>query len=366
MQSLKLTTFVNHAIGWLLLLSLPLLFLTQQPGSQQVADLLVYPDYWVFNLSMAFLFYIHAYWLFPALYVRKKYVAYVASLGLLLVGVVFLRPFDRLVSNNLQHDRIGMPVQGPIPNFGDRLKRPFPPPRPPMERRSQHFDVVSVFLFFMLVGFGVALQTVQRLRETEKRALRAETDKANAELSFLKAQINPHFLFNTLNNIYSLAITESEHTADSIMKLSNIMRYVTDEVTADLVPLESEVACIQDYIDLQRLRLSKQVELTYMVSGDLSGKSIPPMVLMTFVENVFKYGISNHEAATIMIKLTAEVNSITFFTRNKLFEVPRNVVRTGVGLANIRQRLAHLYPDRHSLNIQTDDGFFTVQLNLQT
>lgn len=140
----------------------------------------------------------------------------------------------------------------PVPDRGVPPGRK-PPPPPANERAGAHFDVVSVFLFFMLVALGVAIQTVERLHNSEKRALQAETDKANAEFSFLKAQINPHFLFNTLNNIYSLAVTESEHTPDAIMKLSNIMRYVTDEVTEDRVPLESEAACIQDYIDLQRL-----------------------------------------------------------------------------------------------------------------
>lgn len=172
-------------------------------------------------------------------------------------------------------------------------------------------------------------------------------------------------MFNTLNNIYSLAVRQNENTAASIMKLSNIMRYVTDDVNRDFVSLQSEVECITDYIDLQRLRLSKKVQVDFSVAGNTEGKRIPPLVLMTFIENVFKYGISNHEPSTITIKLFAEEKSITFFCQNKLFATERKAERTGIGIINTRQRLEHIYPNRHLLNITTDDALYTVQLTLQ-
>ncbi|PIQ21896.1 MAG: histidine kinase, partial [Cytophagales bacterium CG18_big_fil_WC_8_21_14_2_50_42_9] len=192
-----------------------------------------------------------------------------------------------------------------------------------------------------------------------------EADKATAELSFLKAQINPHFLFNTLNNIYSLAVMQSPNTATSIMKLSNIMRHVTDDVSEDFVSLSSEVTCIRDYIDLQKLRLSKNTQIDFSVSGNLEQKSIAPLILMTFIENVFKYGISNRHPAQINIKLKAEENLIQFSCQNQIFETSRNTERTGIGLANTRQRLAHLYPDKHTLNISSENNLFTVTLTLQ-
>ncbi|TXK48757.1 histidine kinase [Pontibacter qinzhouensis] len=366
MQKAKVTTIVSHVVGWAIFLCLPMLFLSQQRTSADILQLLSQPSYWLFSLSYIILFYAHTYWLFTRFFARKKYMAYSLSVLLLLVLFVLLRPFDRLVTQDrgeLRQPPIASMPGPPAPRAAP-MPRPGPPPMPPRQR--VHFDVTSIFLFCMLIAMGLAIQTVQRLRESEKRALVAETDKAKAELSFLKAQINPHFLFNTLNNIYSLAVTESEHTAGAIMKLSNIMRYVTDEVTAEFVPLESEVACIKDFIDLQRLRVSKFVEVAYAEEGDLSRRQVPPMVLMTFVENVFKYGISNHEPATINIKLKAEDHQIYFFCRNKLFKTRRQVVSTGVGLANTRQRLMHLYPGRHELLILEDAGFFTVELTLQT
>ena len=175
---------------------------------------------------------------------------------------------------------------------------------------------------------SMAIQIRPRLRYAEQRALKAEADKANAELSFLKTQINPHFLFNTLNNIYSLAAVKSDHTAESIMKLSNIMRYVTDDVREEYVPLENEVAFISDYIDLQRLRLGDKMNVGFLVSGKIAGKKIAPLILMTFIENVFKYGISKHEPSAIDIQLSATEDMIRFFCENKLYETPRQVEST--------------------------------------
>src|SRR6201999_506982 len=103
------------------------------------------------------------------------------------------------------------------------------------------------------------------------------------------------FLFNTLNNIYTLAVIQDEHAPDSILKLSNIMRYVTDDTREDFVPLQSEVDCINDYIELQKLRLGTKTQVDFKITGDIESKQIAPLILMTFIENVFKYGISKHE-----------------------------------------------------------------------
>jgi LytS/YehU family sensor histidine kinase len=232
-------------------------------------------------------------------------------------------------------------------------------------RHGPGIDITSIILFITVWSFSTALCIIRQWRVTEQRALQAETDKVNAELSFLKSQVNPHFLFNTLNNIYSLAITNNENTASSIMKLSNIMRYVTDEAGQDFVPLEAEVECMKNYIDLQRMRLVATMNVSLSVKGNTIDKKIAPLLLMTFVENVFKYGISSHEPSDIVIKLSADEHNITFFCQNKLFETKRNMERTGIGIPNARKRLLHLYPNKHFLDIDEGNGMFTVQLTLQ-
>jgi len=211
---------------------------------------------------------------------------------------------------------------------------------------------------------GTALSSIKELQLTEKRAILAEADRANAELSFLKAQINPHFLYNTLNNIYTLCVTGSENAADSIMKLSNIMRYVTDEAEANYVSLQGELDCIRDFVDLQKLRLGKKVSMDYNVTGDSSGHLISPLVLMTFIENVFKYGLSNHVDAPIVISIDVFEDKIVFKSENRIFENKQNNDRLGIGIKNTKQRLDHLYPGKYQLNIDDKDGVFTVNLVL--
>jgi hypothetical protein len=365
---------IVHITCWLIFLSLPLLFISGYPGSREPWwELLLTSHYWLFVLVYILLFYGNTYLLIPRLFFPKKRIAYFGVLLLLVILVYYLKPFDRLLQHNMSREEPRM-EHGPPPGYGPARESFHRNERPPGERPfdnrpprgpRQHTDIVSLFLFIMVVALTMAIEISKRWRLTEQRATQAEADRANAELSFLKAQINPHFLFNTLNNIYSLAVTGNEHTADSIMKLSNIMRYVTDDASEHFVSLESEVDCIRDYIDLQRLRLGKKVHLDFTVKGGLERKRIAPLILMTFIENVFKYGISNHEESSLIIRIFAEERTITFFSRNPVFTCRKNTERTGIGVSNTRQRLEHLYPNRHLLNITEEKDLYTVELTLQ-
>ena len=344
---------ITHIAGWILFLSLPVFFVNSQSGNSDVFAILSSSYTWLFFITYIFIFYLNTWFLLPQSYGKKKYLLFAVSIGVLLVCVWVLKPFYRLV--NSRHQNIsGVNLQGPPP---EEFRKPAPdkPPGPPHEnpgRRSPRVDVVSIFLFIMILAMSLAIQIRQRLRLAEQRALKAEADKANAELSLLKAQINPHFLFNTLNNIYSLAAVKSDHTAESIMKLSNIMRYVTDDVREAYVPLENEVAFISDYIDLQRLRLGDKMEVGFLVSGKITDKKIAPLILMTFIENLFKYGISKHEPSAIDIQLTATGDMIRFFCQNKLYPAPRQAESTGIGIDNTKQRLHHLYPECMSCQLK--------------
>jgi len=378
---------VIHIVAWLIFMMLPFITTPGPDGANKIVSVIETVSYWLSISLYIFIFYFNGYFLIPKLYLRQKYFVYIAAvLGILIAAyfikhaVDFPRPF-----NGINAARMPLPdgmMHGPVDDsmrpfydtqghFANDM-RPGPPPGAggsfnrryrPQGIRHQ-VDLFTIFLLCTIWALSTAVSITQIWGATEKRAVKAEADKANAELSFLKAQINPHFLFNTLNNIYSLAVRQHENTADSIMKLSNIMRYVTDDVNRDFVSLQSEVECITDYIDLQRLRLSKKVFVDFAVAGNTEGKKIPPLVLMTFIENVFKYGISSHEKSTITIKLFSEEKNITFFCQNKLFSTERKAERTGIGINNTRQRLEHLYPNRHLLNINSENGLYTVQLTL--
>jgi len=377
----KVTTFFIHLAGWLIFLGFPLLFMNRtQDNAGSTYIIVSSPYYWLFCVTYMVLFYLNAWYLVPQFVFKKKYVSYGATVLVLLICVYFLRPFDNLLGHNLRQGpkpkaAVTMPASpdslapdsknlpfGPLPHQDMRMQDPrF---KPPVPKASLNIDMVGLFLFIMIMGLSIAITTVQKWQLTEQKMIKAEAEKAHAELSFLKAQINPHFLFNTLNNIYALSVTDSEHTSASIMKLSNIMRYVTDEVTEDMVSLQREIDCINDYIDLQRLRLGKKTKLDFTVTGPVENKKIAPLVLMTFIENVFKYGVSKHEPAEIIIKLTVTEDRIAFYSRNTVFDNGSSAKRTGIGIANTRQRLEHIYPGKHSLDINTVDNLFTVNLTI--
>ena len=355
MKHNKLTPVVPHMAGWLFFFSLMFGFLYRTPEANNPLHIIFSWSFIAFCIIFLFLFYFNTYVLIPKLYLEKKFVAYAVVIMILFAAVYFIEPFDDLMGNFTRPENPAM-VPPPGPGMGG------PPPGGNHKRQT---DIVSVVLFITVWSLSTAICIIRQWRLTEKKVIQAEADKANAELSFLKAQINPHFLFNTLNNIYSLAITKNENTAASIMKLSNIMRYVTDDVREDFVSLDNEIECMRDYIDLQRLRLGKKMNVDFMVTGNTGNKKMAPLILMTFIENVFKYGVSNHEPSDIVIKLSADEHAITFFSRNKLFEKKYNAGRTGIGIVNTKERLKHLYPDKHFLDIKKENGFFTVQLSLQ-
>ncbi|MGZ3755085.1 MAG: sensor histidine kinase [Mucilaginibacter sp.] len=379
----RVTTFFIHFAGWLVFLGFPLLFMNRtQDSSSSTYFIILSPYYWLFCLTYMVMFYLNAWYLVPQFVFKKKHIRYGFIVLMLSVCVYFLRPFDNLLGHNLRqgpkpkatastglsHDSDSLAPDsknlpfGPLPHQDMRMQDPHFKPPPTLS--SLNIDMVGLFLFIMIMGLSIAVTTVQKWQLTEQKMIKAEAEKAHAELSFLKAQINPHFLFNTLNNIYALSVTDSENTSASIMKLSNIMRYVTDDVTENQVSLQREIDCINDYIELQRLRLGKKTKLNFTVTGDIGSKKIAPLVLMTFIENVFKYGISKHEAASIDVSIKATENKIIFYCQNTIFDNGSSAKSTGIGIDNTRKRLAHIYPGRYKMDISSRDNLFTVKLEI--
>lgn len=388
MQRSRATTIFIHAAGWLVFLVFPLLFMNKtQESSSNSWYVVLSPFYWLFCLTYISLFYLNARYLVPKLVFRKKYFRYGIIILILSGCVYYLQPFDNLLLHNLAKGHMATTGQtalpehnvvdsdlagvkdlpfGPLPHQNLRMEDPHLKPSNTviLIHQSGNIDLVALFIFIIVIGLSIAVSTVQKWQFTEQMVMKAQAEKAHAELSFLKAQINPHFLFNTLNNIYALSVSQSGKTPESIMKLSNIMRYVTDEVAEDVVPLQSEIDCINDYIDLQKLRIGKTTRLEVEYSGEVKNQRIAPLVLMTFVENVFKYGISKHKTAAIIIKLNIGDNKLLFFCQNVIFPHAGAGKRRGIGISNTRQRLEHMYPGKHRLEINTDNDLFTVSLEI--
>ena len=224
----------------------------------------------------------------------------------------------------------------------------------------------------MLLSYGVvwALSSWSRITgewfEAERRRRELENGHLAAELALLKSQVSPHFLFNTLNNVYSLAHLKSDDAPAAILKLSQLLRYMLYEADAPRVPLAREIEYLDNYVDLQRLRLDEALTVDFQVEGDCTGLLLEPLLLIPFVENAFKHGVSYQHPAPIVIALRVADGRLHFRVQNGARPLAGRaaVPASGLGLPNIERRLALLYPGRHTLRAGTEADAFVVELEL--
>ncbi|MBI3134232.1 MAG: histidine kinase [Bacteroidetes bacterium] len=231
------------------------------------------------------------------------------------------------------------------------------------------YYVSFIARFFMSVMPIIVSSLVSRsmqVRKQREESLELKNKMLEAETKALKAQINPHFLFNSLNNIYALSQIKSDKTPDAILHLSDILRYVTYESNQNFVDLKDEIKSIESFILLQALKDDDQSNIRIEISTSNGHYKIPPLLLIPFIENSFKH--SNHEDKTkgwIEIKLHAADGKIKLSTANSLGHyTPANAKTGGIGLENVRKRLALIYPDKHKLTIKSDREKYCVELEI--
>ena len=375
----KLTVqIVIHIAAWLCFLLLPLLF---YPRPREI-DFTFFKDHYLntyFLIDNGFFiafYYLNTYLFLPKLLDQKKFLSYTALILALLVFCTFLpRIYHGLFGSppNAQFVAGGAnspgaansaiapgaansAIPGPANGANPSAANGFPQgPRPGSSNRVRPLvNPFNLAIFLLVLVFSTGIRVINQWLLSEARNKEIANEKLKAELSFLKAQINPHFLFNTLNNIYALASTQSEHTAAAVMKLSSIMRYVLTEARNDLVPLEKEIQFTSHYIELQKMRLTDKTIIEFSVRGEPLGRQIAPLLLLPFIENAFKYGISTREYSPINILLEIKDNSLYFSIcnhkhLNTLLRVSDN---TGIGISNTKRRLDLFYEDRYLLDIQ--------------
>lgn len=235
-----------------------------------------------------------------------------------------------------------------------------------------YFTVWEASLFFVVYLAITSLLKLSRswfvVNDLQRRLLQIETEKVQIELKALKAQVNPHFFFNTLNGIYSMTLDKDERLPQTILQLSHLMRYFLYESGEDLVPLEKEWEIVEDYIALQRIRSNEQLQLEKTVEGEIGQERIAPLLLVTFLENAFKHGAKgNTGAVSIHLLLQILPHTIRFRLQNTRGQVDEVAYahHKGVGLENVRRRLELLYPGKHSLQIWETANDFIVTLELQ-
>ena len=223
-------------------------------------------------------------------------------------------------------------------------------------QQEKEIKIILTIPFFILI-FGWFFQQWKWLKTIESK-------KAKAELALLKNQINPHFFFNTLNNLYGLTVEKSDDAPDVVLKLSDMMRYTIYMGKEDLVPLKDEVEYLQNYIELHKIRYQKKVDIQFHYIN-ISDVKIAPLLYIIALENAFKHGIEKlTENAYIHINISKKNNIILFEIENN-FEKPEVAQKTGIGLDNLKQRLQLLYPKKHELTIKKNNSKYKLSLKLE-
>lgn len=340
MSSGKPRKIILHLIATAMFLSIPLVVAPRQVGLGNFWQQPMWQRGMILYLLLAGFFYFNYFLLVPKLYFRKKWLLYVLAI---MACYLVVRTIPRAAMGDLEraehlhHEHVDR----------HRFEQPHPIPRE------------GIFAQFLLV------LTLSILLKTRIRLNQIQDEKMRAEVLYLKEQINPHFLFNSLNSLYALALKKSDVTPDAILMLSNMMRYVVTETRSEKVPLERELSYISDYIRLQKLRVTETPNLSVHVEGDPKNLMIAPLLLIPYIENAFKYGVDTDGLWKIDIFIAISDSKLTLEVTNRKVKVAfadENTLQSGQEGA--RKRLKYLYPSKHSLEIRDTPDEYHVTLKI--
>jgi sensor histidine kinase YesM len=296
------------------------------------------------NIGFALAVYFNLYLLIPKFLKNKSYIFYTFWLILLLAISAILIQLIFVYSLKAK-------------DFEDQFRGMF----------SSHF-----FTALFYVGITSLFKFVKdwiQLQEIKLKIAQIEREKLEAELNTLKSQLNPHFLFNSLNNIYSLALTNSPQTPEIILKLSDLMRHVLYESRENFIPVKNEVNFLTNFIELQKIRLNNEIEIQYSVEGDIPEKKVIPLIFEPFIDNAFKHGLRNPaQAPYIHVFIYFQPEIMRFELENNFASTPHSQTSksSGIGLKNIERRLEFLYsPNQYKYEIIRTDHTFTILLEVQ-
>ncbi|CDF79379.1 signal transduction histidine kinase [Formosa agariphila KMM 3901] len=296
-----------------------------------------------------FSFYINYLVLVPYFLLKKKNGFYfVAVIGLIVICVVlveFVLPKPDII-HHLPPPQNDMNALGERPNFrGIRIGFP-------------------LFFNIILIVIGTAIKMYIEWDKNIQHQKEVESQKSSAELHFLKNQLSPHFLFNSLNSIYSLTSKKSNDAPEAVIMLSELMRYMLYQADNEFVMLNDELDYIQNYLKLQRLRIANNRDVTLLIRGGISQQKIRPLLLIAFIENAFKYGTDFKGNTLVRIEIIVNANELNFKCVNLIGNRKQDPENSGIGLQNTKDRLQLLYPNLHTLKIDTVDSQYIVNLNL--
>lgn len=370
----KIIVLIIHVATWICFFLLPYIFFPKSKYlpfeiSQYLIILLL-----IINIFLLAFYYFNTLILIPHLLFKKKWLYYLISILINFTAFFFVpKEITYWITGNddetikqeiIQHRAEKEKVKLQLSNNSNQYHQKH---THNMFRQNNNFKYFpgSYAVFILVFAVGTCISVIKEWKKTEDYRDQIENEKISSELAFLKSQINPHFLFNTLNNIYSLAITESTETASAVMKLSSIMRYILTDTQDERVTLQSEINFIKNYLDLQLVRLTNKVKVSFTTDGEIENKQIAPLLFIPFIENAFKYGISTKEFSTIEIKILSLKNNIYFSILNTIIKTEDSIKdNTGIGINNVKRRLELLYPKKYTLEIIENNNQFIVHLNI--
>ena len=344
---------LTHVFFVALFLVVPTLAFVRPPGEPFMAFTRIFVQDTTASFVLLCFFYLNYYVLLPKFFFNRKYVQYIVYVVLFL-SLALMLPY--LAGKQMQDINQHLP-----PSFPPEPNRSLLHSSNPPSLASFVFDEFRrhLYLFFTAVFFSYLLRTRAYLSQLKE-------DKLNAELSSLKSQINPHFLFNTLNSIYALSVNKDDRASEAIINLSGLMRYVIKDANDYTIPLKKEIEYIRNYVELQKARLGNTTLVYFDVSGDPSNKEIAPLLLITYIENAFKYGV-NPDVDDCIIRITIHLTDtgIRLEVLNKKVQRSVQLASTGIGMSNTKERLNHLYPHGHDLQISESNETYSVTLSIE-
>lgn len=328
---------LHHVFFWLLVAGLWYFFRHESYGTDQIAMKVTALKV----ADLALMIYLTNYLLIPKLLYKKYYFFF----GLSFVLMILASSIGKMYLIGQIMDR---------PDLFDLS----------VNLKARVYD--NVIPHFFLVIAGAAFKLVFDYSSMQQRLAEVAKEKAETELNFLKSQINPHFLFNSLNSVYFLIKKDNPEAREALHKFSEMLRYQLYEMGGDKIPIEKEISYLKDYVDLQQLRKDEKYSVQFNCGEEVKGFSIEPLLLIPFVENAFKH-ISHHSDAANFVKLNMNRSNgtLSFTVENSKERISQFVEQPGgIGLSNVKRRLELLYPQQHELKIEETDKTFSVKLNL--
>lgn len=293
------------------------------------------------------LFYLNFSLLVPKLLLNNKILLYVFTSFVFILLAIFI---------NNQYFQPITPKYLKIPEELQHL--------PPLREKPGIFNPISIFETMLIIAVGTSIRLVAEWYKNEKVKKEIELQRIHTEVSFLKAQLNPHFLFNSLNSIYALANKKSDDTTEAIVTLAELMRYMIYESDKELVSLQNELNYLKNYISLQNLRLKDSSGVRVNIYGKINHK-IEPLLLISFIENAFKYGTDYNGKTAIRIRIEVKEDILHFEVSNYVSMHKKESKNSGVGLKNVVNRLNLQYPNSHTLTINEKNKQYKVELVLK-